>query len=297
MPTKKMIALIGEQPIPNLLPIRHDKPKEVLLVRTDRTKIVGDRLRKILEPDVSVFFCDVDPYDISAIYCNLSDRVEELGWSSAELIFNLTGGTKAMAFAAYHLALEKKESQFLYLESERGKSRFRQYAFEDRSATLKRDEIIPTVITIDDYLTAHLGVYQSYNANEPFEQLLFEVLKNEMDEVMVAVKNPRGTLDLDLVVRIGNQVGIIEAKTGNKARKKEGIDQLNTAGGRAYLGIYTKKFLIVDSSWEKLTNLSELAIARNIMVIQLSSYGQKKLLSDDDKQHLIQTIKTALGGT
>jgi hypothetical protein len=28
--TTKMIALIGEQPIPNLLPIRHVKPAEVL---------------------------------------------------------------------------------------------------------------------------------------------------------------------------------------------------------------------------------------------------------------------------
>ncbi|MBE7557389.1 MAG: hypothetical protein HS126_40645 [Anaerolineales bacterium] len=102
-------------------------------------------------------------------------------------------------------------------------------------------------------------------------------------------------MDIDLVVRIGNQVGIIEAKTGGKGRKKEGIDQLNTAGGRAYLGTYTKKFLIVDSSWEILSNLSDLAKVRDIVVIELPSYGETKQLADADRERLIQTIRTNLG--
>lgn len=70
----KMIALIGEQPIPNLLPIRHVKPIEVLLVRTDRTKQVSERLEKVVKQDVGVHFCHVDPYDIAKIYTRLTKK-------------------------------------------------------------------------------------------------------------------------------------------------------------------------------------------------------------------------------
>lgn len=292
---KKMIALIGEQPIPNLLPIRHDRPSEVLLVWTSRTKQVGERFAKNLKQEVAVFCCEVEPYDISAIYQQLNGRINELGWLPADLVFNLTGGTKTMAFAAYQLALDKMGCQFLYLESEGGKSRLRQYEFDNRLAILKRDEIIPGVITIDDYLGAYLDAYAYHEVANPFESILFEALKEAVDEIVVAVKNPSGTLDVDLVVRIGNQVGIIEAKTGAKGRKKDGINQLNTAGGREYLGTYTKKFLIVDSSWERFTNLSDLANARNIVVIELPSHGEAKQLSEADRQRLIQIIKTNLG--
>jgi hypothetical protein len=294
MTRSKMVALMGEQPIPNLLPIRYDQPAEVLLVQTERTKKTAARLARIIRPKAEVFFSDVDPYDISAIYQELAERIEVLGWSWAETVFNLTGGTKTMAFAAYQLAFDRA-SQFLYLESERGQSRLRQYAFEDKLATLKRDTIIPGVITIDDYLQAHLDGYQYRDIQEPFEQTLFETLEGQVDEIAAAVKDPTGTLDLDLVVRIGNQVGIIEAKTGKSARRIDGIDHLNTAGGRAFLGIYTKKFLVVDSSWDKLTNLSELAQARQVEVIELPGYGQTKQLAEQDKQRLVQMIKTRLG--
>lgn len=297
MISKKMVALIGEQPIPNLLPIKYERPESALLVRTARTKPVSQRLEKVLKNNTLIYFCEVDdPYSIADVYQQLSCKIDELGWLSTELVFNLTGGTKPMALAAYQVALDKM-SEFLYLESERGKSLLRRYKFEGNLATLKHEEIVPSIISIADYLSVHLDNYQVRDFSEAFEKVLFEILRNEVDEVIAAVKDLTGTLDLDLVVRVNNQVGIIEVKTGRKAKKKEGIDQLNTAGGRAFLGTYTKKFLIVDCSWENSTNLSELAVARNIEVIQLPSYGQTNQLSDNDKKHLIQTLKTFLGGS
>ena len=152
--SKKMVALIGEQPVPNLLPIRHDQPSDVLLVWTTRTKQVAERLANLLKRDAAVFECEVDPYDITAIYQELHQKITTLGWPPAELVFNLTGGTKTMAFAAYQLALDKVGCQFLYLESEGGKSRLRQYGFENSLATLERDEIIPAAIKLADYLGA-----------------------------------------------------------------------------------------------------------------------------------------------
>ncbi|MBN1220832.1 MAG: DUF1887 family protein [Anaerolineae bacterium] len=292
--SNKMVALMGEQPIPNLLPIRYDQPTEVLLVRTKRTEQTAARLARIIRPKAKVFFSDVDPYDISAIYQELTERIEVLGWLWAETVFNLTGGTKTMAFAAYQVAVDQA-SQFLYLESEHSQSRLRQYAFEHRLATLQRDTIIPAVITIDDYLRAYLDDYQFREVKEAFEQTLLDALKGKVDEIAAAVQGPTGSLDLDLVIRTGNQVGIVEAKTGRKAKRKEGIDQLNTAAGQKYLGTYTKKFLVVDASWEKLTNLRDLADARHVKVIELPDYGETKTLTVAEQQRLVQAIKAELG--
>ena len=44
------ISLIGEQPMPNLLPIRHLCPDAVGLVHTERTRAVAANLKTLLEP-------------------------------------------------------------------------------------------------------------------------------------------------------------------------------------------------------------------------------------------------------
>jgi hypothetical protein len=115
-----------------------------------------------------------------------------------------------------------------------------------------------------------------------------------VDEIVAGVKLG-GALDIDLVLRCGNQVGIAEVKTGRKSRSKEGINQLNTAGGRAFLGIYTRKILIVDTVWDATcSNLRELAEARNVQVVELPSYLQTGALSDYDRQRLTSAVRSAL---
>jgi len=39
-----LILLVGEQPLPNLLPTRRINPELVVLVHTDRTKEIAERL-------------------------------------------------------------------------------------------------------------------------------------------------------------------------------------------------------------------------------------------------------------
>ncbi|MDI6631878.1 MAG: DUF1887 domain-containing protein, partial [Thermoanaerobacteraceae bacterium] len=102
-----------------------------------------------------------------------------------------------------------------------------------------------------------------------------------------------GALEIDLVLRCGNRVGIAEVKSGKKARSKEGIDRLNAAADPRFLGTYIKKFLILDREYEP--NNLELARAYGITVIELSS-AQNGELSREDTEKLIQTAKTELGG-
>ncbi len=288
-----MIALIGEQPIPNLLPIRYEKPDRVILVYTDRTETGFERLKDILEESHE----DVDPlkikspYDIFEIKQDLSGFINKNGFNSSNIIFNLTGGTKPMAFASYHLA-EELSSPFIYLQSEGGKSLIYRYEFfEGRTQLIKKDTI-PTLLTIDDYLKAHLRSYNRASKKEALEELVYDAICDSVDECERSITH--GSLEIDLVMRCGNQVGIAEIKSGKKALKKEGIDQLNTAGEQRYLGTYTHKFLIVDR--EIGSQNRALAEAHRIRVVELCSV-ETGVLSLEERDELRRAICTDLGAT
>jgi hypothetical protein len=284
-----MIALVGEQPIPNLLPVRHDKPNRVILVHTQRTRLVSQRLTSLLGD--AVVTLEVTPYDIMAIQQALKQFISERGWMATEVNFNLTGGTKPMAFAAYRLA-EELSSSFMYLQSEGGKSLIYRYEFSEWRARLVREEEIPSVLTIDDYLRAHLGDYEEGPLKQRFEKMVYDTLCPVLDEIKTSVKHG-GALEVDLVLRCGNQVGVSEVKSGRKAQSRKGIDQLNTAAEQRYLGTYTRKFLIVDRLLG--SNNRALAEGHRIMVIELCSAATGSL-SDEDRGRLITTIRKELGG-
>ena len=289
MDQKVMIALVGEQPIPNLLPIRHEKPDEVILVYTDRTEKGFERLKDLLV-DTRVEPLKIEsPYDIFKIQQDLRGFIDSKRLSYSDITFNLTGGTKPMAFASYHLA-EDLASQFIYLQSEGGKSLIYHYEFSGgKPQLIERNEILE-VLTINDYLKAHLGSYTKATAREPFELLVNDALSGSINETVSSIIH--GSLEIDLVMRCGNQVGIAEVKSGKKGLKKEGIDQLNTAGGQTFLGTYTRKFLIVSKKIGSKNR--ELAEAHRIKVIELCS-AEDGSLSEEDKDRLVQTIRMDLG--
>lgn len=289
MDQRVMISLIGEQPIPNLLPIRYEKPDRVILVYTDYTKNGFERLKNHLGDDLVEPLKVDSPYDIFAIQEDLKMLINSKGFSSFNTIFNLTGGTKPMAFASYLLA-EELSSPFLYLQSEGSKSLIYHYEFSKGKAQLIKRDVIPDVLTIDDYLKAHLGSYGRASVKEPFEELVSTALCDSVSEIANSVT--KGTLEIDLVIRCGNQVGIAEIKSGKKALKKEGIDQLNTAGEQRYLGTYTRKFFIVD---RKIGSQNRaLAEAHHIRVVELCS-AESGSLSPEDRENLVQIIRTDLG--
>ncbi len=289
MDQKVMIALIGEQPIPNLLPIRYEEPDRVMLVYTERTEKGFERLKDLLGA-TKIDPLKIDsPYDIFSILRDLRRSINDNGFDCSSIIFNLTGGTKPMAFASYRLA-EEFSSPFLYLQSEGGKSLIYRYEFSSGAAQLIKRDVIPDVLSIDDYLKAHLGSYNEAVPKDPFEMLVKEALVNSVSETASSINH--GALEIDLVIRCGNQIGIAEVKTGKKARKKEGIDQLNTAGEQRYLGTYTRKFLIVDR--EIGSQNRALAEAHRINVIELCS-GENGELSSEDKEKLVRTIRKDLG--
>ena len=102
----------------------------------------------------------------------------------------------------------------------------------------------------------------------------------------------RGVVEIDLLVRCGNQVGIVEVKRG--AAHKKAIDQLSGAGLRELQGIYTQKLLVSDQSWHT-SDLRELAAERQIELIELPSFGATGRLSAEDTKRLQQVVCAKLG--
>jgi len=290
-----MFAFVGEQPIPNLLPIRYDQPSEVVLAYTESTREVSKRLEQVLHGSPQVHLSEVPPFEILVIRQTLEKLIIGRGWKASQIVFNLTGGTKAMALAGYGLA-EELGSRFLYVQSEEVESRVYRYRFENGLALFEHEETIPGVITLDNYLKVHLGIYycKSFSQTEggKFEEIIYQILQPVVDEILSGIQHG-GALDIDLVLRRANQVGIAEVKTGRTGRTSEGIKQLNTAGRREFLGIYAKKLLIVDMAWDHtLSGLKDLAEASEIKVIELPSYDKKTgKLSNQDEERLVREVR------
>lgn len=288
-----LINLIGEQPVPNLLVIKHMQPADNILLYSDTTEKTAKRLERLVQVKKKI---KTDPYDIDQILHETISLLE----SDNKLVFNITGGTKIMSAALFKIASEKK-ADFVYLQSEGNQSLLFTYTFQDRNIVVSK-EYLPELIDIDTYLKAHINDYYIDNrktSGSDFENSVANVLHENDFEILQNVR-PKGEgnqLEIDLVLRVKgtNNVAIAEIKTGDEREEgpKKGIEQLALAGQREYLGIYTKRFLITQ---RKLTlQIKELAIAHGIIIIDDLKYDYRsKKIADESKKNIIHRIKEKL---
>ncbi|NJN66503.1 MAG: DUF1887 family protein [Chloroflexaceae bacterium] len=285
-----MIALIGEQPMPNLLPVLYYQPERVVLVYTEKTEKVAQRLKAIRNE--AILLGPVGAYDITDTEECIRSWIETNAIDRTNILFNVTGGTKMMMLPSYRLA-EKMGSPFFYLESGKINTIYLYRFLPDGTLSLSEKTELPPLIDIETFLRVHVGGYSpGSGAKEEkgrlFEEGVYHSLEGKMDEIKSNIRIG-GALEIDLVVRIGNRFGIIEAKAGRADKKA--IDQLNTAGGREYLGTYTSKFVVMGESWGEKSNLRELAEARQIAAIEMSHYDGSGTLVAEDQQRLVETIR------
>ncbi len=293
---KTMIALVGEQPIPILLPIRALKPERVALMFTDDTRRVAERLRRLI--DVPVDEVPIKPFDVRDCQQKLKRYLQKV---AGPVTYNLTGGTKMMSLAAYTIAVSN-HSAVVYLQTQGSRSRL--YSYRISSSGLIESDVrdLPVLIDADNYLRAHLSGYSCTGFSQKdgkltdgglFEKAVADALTGQVDEILLGVHPDEvaGNIDIDFVVRCGNQVSIVEAKA-NKA-SKDGLDQLAMAGGREYLGTYTSKFLVVGNTIG--TSLKQLAEARGIQVVELPSYAAAGVIATAEARSLVETVRKRLG--
>jgi len=291
-PKTALVLLIGEQPLPNLLPTRHIAPNLVVLVHTKRTKEIAERLKDLLS--FEQLLCEVDPYQLPQIERTLQDflsqHVDKFGY---KVLFNLTGGTKPMSLAAFQVAARRK-APFVYFQTEGGRSLLYYYQFTDRGEVeLERQDELVQTITLNDYLRAQVGFYTTESPRTDFEEQVYQVLREIAElEVFTSVR-PQGleALEVDFVIRLGNQIGVIETKTKGA---KSGIDQIQAVAEQRYLGTYVTKFLISGSLMDK--NNKNLALAYRIEVIELPSYTKTGKISRSDQQMLRERILEKMRG-
>jgi len=286
-----LILLIGEQPAPNLLPTQHLLPDTVVLVHTEKTNVIAQRLYDILtRKGFDVLQCKVEPYNLSAIQDNLQQFIKER-FQGCEIIFNLTGGTKIMSLAGFLIALQLNVP-FVYFQTKGSQSLLYYYQFTDqKSMQIQNQEVISDHISLDDYLRAQIGEYTYDQPRNKFEHQIYETLKDIPElEVFPSVKpQSLGALEIDFVIRLGNRVGVIEAKTKGA---KSGIDQIQAVAEQRYLGTYVTKFLISGSSVD--INNKNLAKAYNIEIIEVLSYTTNKSLSKEDREKIQERILSRL---
>lgn len=297
-PRRCMIALVGEQPLPNLLPIRHYRPRAAVLIYTARTRAVFERLWQTLgQGALTIRGVEVDPYNIIAIEQAISAALQEL--EEHELLFNLTGGTKAMALAAYRVA-ERQRAAVVYLESERRRSLMYHYGWKRRQLELERIEELTSCVTLRDLLDVHLGprMWQEHGPNRqeggPFEEAIAAALCPHVDEVMIGVKALDGQIDIDVAVRLGNQCGIIEAKAGKNGKGLDGIKQLSNAG--RHLGTFTQQFYVITVEPNRAHEA--LVAASRIHVVSLPAYQTgERVLPAADARRLADEVRGRLQGS
>lgn len=294
-----LINLVGEQPLPNLMPIALEEPSEVVLVYSDLTRRVAKNLCQLI--DVPVILHEVDAYSIAETEAYLRGLIDEKQWLAGALLFNLTGGTKPMSLGAFRVALDTG-SRALYLRTERPPTIY-YFDFAQGSEPITATPLgsLSPILCLATFLRAFRGsqyqVRGDYAKTEPgrsFEKAAHKALTECVDEVMVGLKLD-DVVDIDLVLRTGNEVALVECKIGQNGRKGA-IDQLNTAGGRDYLGTYTRKIIVSNVPWKTETNLSALAQARRIDVIELVDYQAcDPALSEASSNHLRKEVERLLG--
>lgn len=302
-----LISLIGEQPIPNLLPIRHLKPAENLLVYTSNenaSQKPARRLRKLisgndlLKDDLLL----ADAYRVDKIVTQITQKLT----GRSDVIFNLTGGTKPMSLAALEVARTLNATCIYYqTEGQRGRDQqsiLYHYYFNAGSLALKNREPLPeNLISLDDYLLAHLPDYEqagvSRSSGGELEKAVAQALSGYVDEIMAGVK-PQGVKDqieIDLLLRRGNHVAALEVKSGGAGSSKKALDQLTTMAAREYLGSYATRILVTHgdedarSGWYK-----ALAQALRVTVIELRDRLQNGRLSQQEAINLRQRLNELL---
>ena len=299
----KIIEMLGPQPIFNLLPIRYFKPAEILFVGTPETRDTARHMQNLLKGQAEIHLTEVrrphDPYDVHKL---VSKKLRKLGWETEDVVFDISGGSKMQAFGIAKLAREGN-SRAVTVELVGGRYRLLRYYPKKKVLHFESEETLPDLIDIGDYFHAHLPGFQvdgvaknkkgRVDVGGRFEHTIYRALKPHVDEILSGVR-PAGVseqIEIDLVVRRSNRIGIMEAKTGVK---KAGIDQLDTAGNPKYLGEHAVKFLVTGRYLPRAHKM--LAIAQGIQVIELPGYIDGRRLPQQEESRLVDTVKRSLGG-
>ena len=260
-----LLSLVGEQPIPNLLPLFQDASiKTVRFAATAATRSVALGLERFICQDRTLSRLQVQPVlDLPAY--QIDKAREEISHALVEQLkggpvwVNLTGGTKIMSLAAM-LAAKDYGAGLLYVSSEEN-----QIILLNSNGAENGRQPLNVQVSVEQYLHAHdLEVSDTLNFSslgprsrvrqpkegDQLEEIVYHQLRDSgrFDDVRRNVyirKKVRGDWvvnELDVVVTLNGRMAVCSCKSGSVT--KEHVYELSSLSRREAAGIYCGKVLI-----------------------------------------------------
>jgi hypothetical protein len=266
-----LISLMGEQPIPNLLPLWQFS--EFTLTRfaaTESTLARADMLKATIARDAvlsrrvrSLDTLPLEAYDMQKDRFVLTRAISEHQENGEEICLNLTGGTKIMSLAALQAAFGTGIT-LMYVSTEEN-----QVIFYRSDATEFRREPIRVKISVQQYLEAH-GLETSADPNfrpgGPYADLppkagdalekkvtkcaldsgLFDDVRSNLfirkQSKLGPVKN-----ELDVVIIRNGRLAVCSCKDTREITKDH-LYELSSLSRREFAGIYCGKVLVTTAA-------------------------------------------------
>lgn len=146
------ICIVTGQPLANLIPILHFKPKEVILVATNFMDQKAEQFKNLLQSFdfvENIIVLDKCPdTDLNNINAFLKDKLATQ-LPAQPCIFNLTGGTKLHSFSMYETFKQREfDDQFIYIDTQ---NRLLEY-YPNKNKPFK-NELLPLVLNTKMILT------------------------------------------------------------------------------------------------------------------------------------------------
>lgn len=137
---KHLISIVGSQILPIYYPIKEYTPEYIHLICSKETIFVAERIRNLCQ-NISqcVIYDPIQPYKIKDIY-SICEALHN-NFPEDEFIYNLTGGTKPMAFAAHTIAIQK-QANIIYTTQENEILDMKTFETHPMQCILQLDEMI-----------------------------------------------------------------------------------------------------------------------------------------------------------
>ncbi len=263
-----LLSLVGEQPIPNLLPLwQFPQYDAVQFACTETTRPVAKALHdaiccdpqlqrlQVLEPIA------IPAYAIGTARQALAAALLQHLQQNRPVTLNLTGGTKLMSLAALQAAYGTGVS-LLYVSTEENQViRLASDGAEQERLPLRVN------ITVEQYLRAHgleVSQHQSFQPNRPapaspptegshLEDRVYHLLSKSrrFDDVRrrlhirKQLNNNSITNELDLTATLNGRLAVCSCKSGKVTN--EALYELASLSRREAAGIYCGKVMIIEN--------------------------------------------------
>jgi len=262
-----LLSLLGEQPIPNLIPLWHSTEfTATRFAATQTTLPVAQMLTEAIRKDPQLKHLKVEEplileaYDLGQARSRLVAALAEYQAQGIPVRLNLTGGTKLMSLAALQAAYGTGVP-LLYVTTEQNQIIHYQ---SDGSETSR--EPIQVQISVAQYLSAHgleVSDNQAFDPNGPRSQIAppkegdelekkVERLARESDYfddvrrgVYIRAVSGRTlvTNELDVVVTHNGRLAVCSCKSGQNLNNDD-IYEVASLSRREAAGIYCGKVLV-----------------------------------------------------